>query len=237
MQHTNKMVMVPQETYSSLMSQQKQSFPPVVQQMSNLDQELQTILSNPNLSPELKYHQYKQVFNRYQQLRSDHFQSKPYVPMVATDIQTGNDIPTEKIPIETERRLIERLPKNVRPKGKILLDHVKDNSQTFNWLESGELVVDGKHIPGSNIIDLVHHVTRKRPSAKPPVGSDEFQQLLTRTNVPKEALNNSDTFGTPTGLGTIFSPVRQSPKAKKTPVKRPQRTVKPVDKYGLWKRY
>ena len=96
-------------------------------------------------------------------------------------------------------------------------------------------MVDGKHIPGSNITDLVHYVTRKRPSVKPPVGTKEFQQLLTRTNVPKEALNNGDVFGTPTGLGTLFSPVRQSPKAKKSP--RPQRTVKPIDKYGIWKRY
>ena len=100
MQHTNKMVMVPQETYSSLMSQQKQSFPPVVQQMSNLDQELQSILSNPNLSPDLKYHQYKQAFNRYQQLRNDHFQPKPYVPMVTMDIQTDNDLPTGNIPVK-----------------------------------------------------------------------------------------------------------------------------------------
>ncbi len=55
--------MVPQDAYSSLMSQQKQLYSPVVNQLSNLDQELQSILTNPNLSSDAKYYQYMNVFD------------------------------------------------------------------------------------------------------------------------------------------------------------------------------
>jgi hypothetical protein len=239
MQHATKMVMVPQDTYSSLMSQQKQLYSPVVQQMSNLDQELQAILSNPNLPTDLKYNQYKNVFNRYQQLRQQQFQPTTKV-VASTDIQTGEDLPTYVLPLE-ERQLIDSLPKTVRRKGKILLDHLKERKNNFSWLSSGELVVDGQPIEGSNITDLVHHVTRRRPTVKPPIGADAFADLLNRTNVPKEALSESNIFATPVGLGTSFSPaststpskLKKAPKAKASSV-RPVRIRKPVNRWQAY---
>ncbi len=158
MQHTTKMVMVPQDAYSNLMSQQKQVYPPVVNQMANLDQELQSIISNPNLSVDNKYHQYMNVFGRYQQLKSQYFQPSP-IPqqqpaktLANTDVQTiGNYV---SVPPVDEKHLLDSLPKTVRRRGKILLDHIKENNQDFNWKDSGELVVDGKPIPGSNITDF-----------------------------------------------------------------------------------
>ena len=44
--------------------------------MGDLDREMNSILSNPNLPADLKLNQYRQVFNRYQQLRTD-FQKPP----------------------------------------------------------------------------------------------------------------------------------------------------------------
>lgn len=233
--------MVPQDTYSSLLSQQKQTYSPVVEQMSNLDQDLQMVLSNSNLLPEQKYHQYQQIFGRYQQLRNEYFQpAKTYLPTMETDMQTGPDLPTEKFPVD-ERRLLESLPKTVRRKGKILMDHMKDHSQSFNWLDSGEMVVDGKPIPGSNITDLVHHVTRNRPTAQPPAGMEEFHSLLERTNAPKEAISEGPSFmTTPIELGTSFKPQKTSTPARRKAIKaspRPNRKKNPIDRLGQWKQY
>jgi len=208
MQHTTKMVMVPQDTYSSLMSQQKQVYSPVVQQLSNLDQELQSILNNPNLPEEVKYHQYRNVFGRYQQLRNEQFRPAAAVPAITEHIQTGDDLPMEDLPVP-EKQVIDGLPKTVRMKGRLLLNHLKDHKRFFNWLNSGELVIDGKPIAGSNVTDLVHHATRNRTAVVPPAGYEEFEKLLQATNVPKEAMKKVElATATPVSIGTSFSPRR-----------------------------
>ncbi len=258
MQHTSKMVMVPQDAYSNLMSQQKQLYSPVVNQLSNLDQELQTILSNPSLSEDAKYHQYMNVFGRYQNLKSQQMNTVHTVPIKPVETEMGN-IPLTPLPIR-EKQLIESLPMNVRRKGRILLDHIKSDPGRFKWLKSGELVADGTVVPASNITDLVHHATRNRQSAKSPVGFQEFKNLLDDTNVPKEALSLSDPFTTPPqpNLGTSFSPLaistplrpttsrqnrtlsHEKPKSSKgarQPYLRPERERKQTQWYSNWQPY
>jgi hypothetical protein len=200
------------------------------------------------------------VFGRYQQLRQQQFQPTinraAVLPrMVTTDVQTTEDIPALKLPVE-ERRLLDSLPKTVRRKGKILLEHIKDKKNEFQWLDSGELLVDGNPVPGSNITDLIHHVTRKRPTATPPKGVDEFVELLDKTNVPKEALNLSEgAFQTPpqatAAVGTSFSPLEAStPKARKLPhqqrfkappplasLTKQKRVRQQPSRFGNWVRY
>ena len=250
MQHTTKMVMVPQDAYSSLISQQKQLYSPVVNQLANLDNDLQSIMSNPNMSADAKYHQYMNTFNRYQQLRKEQFpvQRNPTFHQISTEIQTAEDIPMMDFPVE-ERRIIDSLPKPVRRKGKILLEHMKDKKEHFNWLNSGELVFNGTPIHGSNFTDLVHYFTRNQPNSSPPTGAEQFENLLNITNAPKEALNTAEIkFKNPkTELGTSFSPATAStPKITKTPLKKsvkksPKKLLtrerKPVQKYGNWLGY
>ncbi len=157
--------MVPQDAYSSLMSQQKQLYSPVVNQLSNLDQELQSVLTNPNLSSDAKYYQYMNAFGRYQNLRQTKQQQPANiqtadVKTLETDTQTGDDLPFVALPVE-ERRLIDSLPKPVRWKGKILLDYIKGDPQNFQWLKSVELLrPEGHPIPSSNITDLFHYAAR-----------------------------------------------------------------------------
>ena len=216
MQHATKMVMVPQDAYSSLISLQKQTYSPAINQMSNLDQDLQQILANPNLSTDAKYQQYASTFGRYQHLQQEHF--KPPI-----------ELPAMPLPIE-DNRLIDSLPKPARRKAKILLDHLKDNPKHIQWLPSGELVADGTPILKSSITDLIHHVTRNRPSVKPPTGAKEFENLLESTNVPKEALKeNRDE---PTGLGTSFAPT-----PKRIFEKKPRRIHKPPERFGTWNQW
>ena len=214
MQHTTKMVMVPQDAYSSLVSQQKQLYPPVIGQLSNLDQELQSILANPSLSTDAKYHQYMNVFGRYQKLRQP---TEPLAP------------PPLPPPQIEERNIVSNLPKAVQRKGKILMDHIKANPESFAFQKTGELVINGIPVAGSNVTDLIHYATRTRPNVTKPAGYDQFKDLLDSTNVPKEAVRAntrplvfstppSDAVGpSPSGaVGTSFSP---KPKRNRQPPK------------------
>ncbi len=225
MQHTTKMVMVPQDAYSSLISQQKQMYSPVVNQLSNLDQELQSIISNPNLPTDAKYHQYMNVFGRYQtlkgqQAKQDNIQTRPEpTPVIHGDLQ----VVPRQIPID-EQRLIDSLPKTVQRKGKLLLDHVKADPEHFQWLKSGELVSEGTPVHGSNITDLFHYATRNRKTAVPPIGFGEFEELLDESNVPKEALSPLDTTVSP----KLDRTSQATPKVQKATTSRQPRAQRPT---------
>ncbi len=218
MQHTSKMVMVPQDAYTNLLSQQKQLYSPVVNQLSSLDQELQAILADPNLSSDAKYHRYMAVFGRYQNFKSQQMKNAT-VQMPVAPMQPEMDVPPPAdLPIR-EQQLIGSLPFNVRRKGKMLLNHIKSDPDHFKWQKSGELVVDGTPVPASNITDLFHYATRDRKTAKSPAGFKEFKKLLDETNVPREALNQSQPLATPSPkLGTSFSPLAFStPRGQEMP--------------------
>jgi len=69
MDHTVKMVNIPYNMYNRLLAAEQQMIPPVVNQMADLDQDMKSILSNPNISSDAKYHQYMQIFNRHRNLK------------------------------------------------------------------------------------------------------------------------------------------------------------------------
>ena len=221
--------MVPQEIYSGLMAKENQTYPPLVGHLANLDQELNAIMANPNISTDTKYQLYQQVFSRYQHLKNQQFPNL---------ISSQNIGPELKVPMGTqtdyqidENSLIASLPKTVRRKGKILVDHLMKRQGDFKWTPDGQLIdmESGKAIPESNIVDLVHYVTRNRPARVPPAGSEDFMERLAKTNVPREAIGNTqsdeENFMTPTtsrGLtpktpivGTKFSPGK-TPKSNKS---------------------
>ena len=253
MQHTTKMVMVPQDIYSNLISKQEQTYSPLVGQLSNLDQELTSIMGNPNLSTDAKYNLYQQTFTRFQHLKNRQF------PQPEMTIAQGNAVPL-MAPVKNEfpaapQDLLDGLPKTVRGKGRLLLNHLKNN-QDIQWLPNGQLIgKDGQAIVGSNLIDLVHYVTRNRPNAKPPSGAQEFLKMLQQSHVPKEALNNSqlkeeqeeEKYTTPPpSFGTLYKP-NQSPRKNVPKTSRrkelnntspysisTKRTRNKPERYGVW---
>ena len=229
--------MVPEDSYTSLIHKQHQLLPPVTTQMSNLDQELKYILDNPSLNVDEKYNRYYSTFSRYGKLHAMVFPKTvehPVPPMVGQipappPAQVPPDIVQQQqqpLPVApplpvVEERLIAGLPKTCRRKGRMLLDHIK-KKPGFQWTDNGGLHVDGGVVPGSNIIDLVHYFTRKRPKALPPPGSEELAVLLKDTNVPMEAVDGESFRRVGTSdwnLGTLFSPVPQPPPVEqfKTP--------------------
>ena len=243
MEHTTKMVMIPQNVYSGLITKEQQTYSPLIGQLANLDQEMQTIMSNPNLSTDEKYQLYQQTFSRYQHLKNQQFPRENHPIKITSKPQPVN--------IE-ENTLLAGLPKNVRTKGKLLIQHLKRHNQSIEWLPNGQLKnIKGTPIPDSNLVDLVHYVTRNRPTARPPPGVADFLELLHDTNVPKEAISVlEDTFFTPKAVvGTSYSPIdRTTPKqiqkelkedSKKKRLEKiksttPKRPRKKPNKYGNW---
>ena len=215
MDHTTKMLMVPEDAYTNLLNQQQQLMPPAAQQLSNLDSELKSILANPGLSVEEKYDRYNRTFGRYKHLQRPLFQP----PMIAPPLVNAE---TQVVPRETAEKgtsaenvpisqkiLLQSLPKGLRERGKTFLKHLERKKEIIRWTPRGELLRDGDPIPDSSIADLVHFFTRDRPTVKPPAGAVELAQQLQDTNIPLEAVagNSFARVGTLNyDLATLFSP-------------------------------
>lgn len=232
------MVMVPEDAYSNLIYKQQQLIPPVVTQLSNLDQDMKEILESPNLTVDEKYNRYYKTFSRYGQLQNTVFPTPqipaPAVPPPQPDLQQQQQPapPAAEVPV-VEKNLLDSLPKTSRKKGRMLLEHFK-HKKDIRWADTGELVINGAPLPKSNITDLVHFFTRNRPTVVPPSGAKELADLLQETNVPMEAVmadSLKQLEPQDLGLGTLFSPFdrkpptqvsperKRSPLARQTPLK------------------
>ncbi|CAG2243697.1 unnamed protein product [Mytilus edulis] len=92
----------------------------------------------------------------------------------------------DKKPIANFMPMIDRsLPQKVKKRANDLYRFVlaQDNN-LLNHNEQGELLVNGKTMTGSHIVDLIHHVVSTLHRKKP-IGSTEFQAILRKLNVPK----------------------------------------------------
>ncbi len=97
---------------------------------------------------------------------------------------------TEKT-IKMEEAVLNSVPKTLKRKTRLLLDHIKD-IPSVAWSERGELVVDGQPVVGSNVTDLINDVVRKRKTVGAPHGWQAFAEVLKDANTSRELIANPD---------------------------------------------
>ena len=69
------------------------------------------------------------------------------------------------------------LPKALQEKGRQLVSRLK----TTQWNDRGELLHEGVVVPGSNVVDLVHDLLRKRKTSDPSVGNSSGARCVQQT--------------------------------------------------------
>ena len=89
------------------------------------------------------------------------------------------------------------LPRSVKVRAVTLLNRMRRNRQIQWDSDTHEMIVDGRAIPGSNIIDLASHTVSQRQAARPvrespgpPPGFNKFAQVLREANVPRMSIKN-----------------------------------------------
>jgi hypothetical protein len=219
MNDTTKMVMLPQDAYRSLLSQHHEQIQPVVNQLTSLDSQLQSVLANPNLPSDVKYHQYDQLLHRYRHLKQQQMNTfNQPVPVTFQPTEQVSPPQLQYLPVP-EETILTSVPKMLKIKTKILLDHIKRHPEKFKWNEKGELLVGNEPISGSHFTDLVHDTVRP-PRTKHATGRSEFGKLLSETNAPREGLGPVMTAMASTSSSNILpvSAMQASPiGTKKTP--------------------
>src|ERR1700733_14651075 len=87
----------------------------------------------------------------------------------------------EEVTNPIDSLVLETVPKKWKTHASKLLSHLKSNAKV-NWSAKGELVVNDKIIPNSNIVDVVNDLMRKRSSMTAPTGWSELAKVLKDSN-------------------------------------------------------
>lgn len=86
--------------------------------------------------------------------------------------------------------IIDVIPKSYQTKSKTLLECMVQNKPKIWWKENGEVVINNRTIPNSNILDLVGDVLRPLKRSKP-IGWEDFASILHDIRVPPSCIGNS----------------------------------------------
>ena len=144
----------------------------------HLDKKMQTILEREDLLADERLKLYDQSFTRYLNVYDDY---RPRPVAVAPE-------PVKQDLIDDE--IFESVPKTMKARAQLLLKKVK-SSPDISWNEKGELKYKGETVQGSNVVDLVNDVLRKRKYFNPQ-GWETFGEALREANVPQDLIGHED---------------------------------------------
>ena len=138
-----------------------------------------------------------------------------YEGALTTSLQFRKPKTAEPTPVTfpktTLEDIVKSVPKAFKNKAEIL---AKMLMRELSWNDRNELIINGKPIPGSNILDLVNDVIRQRKSFHPE-GREEFTEALRRLNIPQDLVGNRGLLdvlrGRPSRSKRQQSPPEQSP--------------------------
>lgn len=194
MEHAKKYLLVPQERLSQFVSDQ----------LSELDRIMHDILKKKDLDTSEKVALYQQALQKYVKFsfpqKTDNFPEKE-INMGATKITPE---PFEKeIKLEPsglsenssaarrddiEQEIVKSVPSKSRRTVKEIIEIMREPGSSVFWTPDKELVVNGKILRRTNIVDLINHLVRDRKIK--PVGYENFHEALMKCNLPPTHVKN-----------------------------------------------
>ena len=202
MNHTRRMILVPENTLERLQQRQQILTPPVTQTLKNLDSEMSDILSSKQLDDEAKATLYNQVLQRYltyydqrkgQPLHVKLTTPKPVEspkPEESEETSKESTAEAETIPTSAvEQEVMKSVPTVYKAGARQLLDKIKEHQDVLNWNEKGELMYENKPMTESHVVDLVNDTLRHRKRFEP-MGWSVFVRRLAQMNVPENIVRN-----------------------------------------------
>uniref|UniRef100_A0A6V7KD83 Uncharacterized protein n=1 Tax=Bracon brevicornis TaxID=1563983 RepID=A0A6V7KD83_9HYME len=138
---------------------------------SRLDEEMSNILSSRR-DPSEKWKLYQDTLRRY--LFFSGKKEEEEKPQINTPEQGSYN--TDLI--------LSAVPKKYKHQAASLVSHLNTTGGRIRWDPSGVVELDGRRLPGSNIVDLVNDALRHRKTVKAS-GRTEFARFLQEINTPR----------------------------------------------------
>lgn len=230
------MVLIPAEqaaqAFPVALQMPGQEFPATVQTQgsatSRLDSDMSAILHSLEFKDDReKWARYEQALQRFLSLKN--LQGRPIATTTTTKSENSGGEDDERRQADVNK-LVLKIPKTYRGKGKKLLNFILNSSQ-IDWESEGRVKIDGSVIPGSNIVELVKDVVKPKRNKKddPPLGRAQFVDALKRVKVPPDAIGNksfwrdqnsepinfNDLAASPHTTEILSSTIRESPEERK----------------------
>ena len=158
---------------------------PHLRSMNTLDTSMKQVLDQPDISQDEKVKQYNQLLQRYRTY--DDKRSDPVPPPIPTQVD------------HWEKDIIDSVPMTMQRRAKLLVNRIKASDGLMSWNERGELLRNGQPVPGTNIVDLVNDVVRRRKGFDPE-GWTSFAEGLREINVPQDVVGHPDRWAWIRGL-------------------------------------
>ena len=194
MKHSQKMALVPFDQVMTI-SKTDEAIPSTSNESSkvprdilkdkivSLDDRMRSILEDTSLTANQKVLQYNAALDEYL-LFSEKIHNQGRAPKQQKQYESDSE---EEKDIVRES-LINTLPQSYQKNGELILDYLKRAGTSWNSI--GTLLDNGEPVQGTNIVDLVHFLLRrKRKKVSPPEGLAAFRQLLTKANLLKNLLH------------------------------------------------
>jgi len=164
-----KMMLISPEQYTAAAAP-VQEISPERKKINALDEIIREILNREDIVDDEKVKLYQAALNK-----SIQFREPSAAPVVLTTRTTLEDI-------------VSSVPKAYKNKAQLL---AKTILRELSWTDRNELISNGQPVHGSNILDLVNDVIRKRKYFNPE-GREEFADALRQLNIPQDLVGNSE---------------------------------------------
>ena len=109
--------------------------------------------------------------------------------------------------------MLDVLPKTYRPKARALLQQWAKTGEV-TWDETNKVYLKGVPIPGSNVVDLIHHAVTRKKSPPPPPGFETLRQFVSTYNLPQTMYGNPQWYAT-----SVLPPPKSFRTLQKTPTR------------------
>lgn len=153
--------------------------PLISKELSQIDKTMATILNNDTLSEEDKVREYNTALSKYQELKSTSYGQTPNskIPISNSGIENiGKYNPITGIASRYKTKAAE-LWSLLQQKGDVKVS------------QNGEVTINNKNIPGSNISDLINLAVNPQLKNNDIVGWNNFKRVLIDSNVPRLLIN------------------------------------------------
>ena len=201
------MVLVPEEALQRYEQRQRLETSPLMGTMMHKNTQISDILQRDDVPDDEKQKLFNAYFERFLELRRQKETPSP----VKKEEQRAE-------PQLSDDDVLEPIPKTLRPRATALLSLLKVKPDVITWDKTGQVKIEGKTVPGSNISDLVSDAMRSRRNFNP-TGSKEFFEALNKLNVPKDLVRNEECWkvlGETSGTMATRKPsIRSSPQFQK----------------------
>lgn len=153
---------------------------------------IQELIQKNDMPDDLKAKLLGQLITKYHKLMKPEPEKKFEIPpeLLQSIEPSETEIPDlPPVPFAIAKYLGHAVPKTRKKYVLPILEKLKDIGVTFN--DRNELVVDGKPVFRSNVVDLISHIMRdtQKPGV-PPRGFDQFFRAIYEINIPTQWIGN-----------------------------------------------